>query len=409
MQSATEINEPTNELGYFAKRSVFFVAGKSVAHEVAHEATPLLGLGSMFGGSAVGLATIGLSAGVSAALTQMDYVHRKDNIKEMYKEEIAARLKKPTNHVTRGDLDTMAGENRVIAEEMKQIKKQRTFGVGISFLASLGALAAVTIALPAVVGLLAPAAAAAAATAGTSVVTAALGSVGGFIATAATALVSYNIIKEPLHHAADQLFNLDYATTHDKIMSLKRTREQGRAISAEQVLDVYVSSNSQLAALIRHERGKTFERMSSEEKKQVAREMNELIPLERLAEEINSGKVNATELAFAVDGQISGVQRGRPKEELTIAEKFMRGLKQAFSPLKEREDLSRQQARSDEIAMVARGHENVKHTGHSHPADEARTRTHVERLGRGKQDGNIAFVERLEQQSAEAGATVRTT
>ncbi|NBO18974.1 MAG: hypothetical protein EBV03_07075, partial [Proteobacteria bacterium] len=146
-----------------------------------------------------------------------------------------------------------------------------------------------------------------------------------------------------------------------------------------------------------------FDSLSPEKKHQVAKEMNKIIPLERLAEEINSGKINATELAFAVDGQISGVQHGRPTEDLSTMEKIMRGLKKTFSPFKSREDM-----RAEEIAAVAKvGHSS--HAHHSHPADQPRTRTHVERLGRGKQEAGMAFVERLEQQSAEPGATVRTT
>ncbi|NBO20316.1 MAG: hypothetical protein EBV03_14065, partial [Proteobacteria bacterium] len=213
----------------------------TVAHEVAEAAahSPLLGLSSMFGASTVGLLTVGLSAGVSAALTQMDYVHRKDNIKEMYKEEIATRLKKPLNKVTRDDLETLAAENKTIAQEMSQIKKQRSFGVGISFLASMAAIAAVTFALPAIVS-------AVTGIATTTAAMASLGVVGGFVAKAATALVTYNLVKEPLHHAADQLFNLDYATTHDKIMGLKRQREAGLNVTPEQAFNGLIETEKKL-------------------------------------------------------------------------------------------------------------------------------------------------------------------
>lgn len=315
----------------------------------------------------------------------MDYVHRKDNIKEMYKEELAARLKKPVNKVTRDDLEILAKENKVLGEEMAQIKKQRTFGIGISFVASLAAAALVTFALPAVVGIITTGTVAGCMAAGT----AALSSMGhgALIVKGLTAIVGYNAVKAPLHHAADAKFNLDYATTHDHIMALKKERMQGRAITAEQVMGVYVASNHELGQMIQREFGAPYDKLPQEKKQKVVAELSKFIPLEKMTQDINAGIINSTELAFAVDGQISGVQFGRPTEQKNAVEKFIDGCKKAFSPFKQ-QDVS-----GADIAAAAKAHEHKRHEEHANGQGQGK--------GRDPRQAKMTHVERLEVTSAQ--------
>ncbi len=387
----TEAHDPTKEISYFAKRSGLYMAGKGAAETigetVAH--SNLLGLSTFLGGSTAGLVMVGLAAGVSATLTQMDYVHRKDNITEMYKEEIAARQHKPINKVTRNDLDTLAQENRVIGEELKQIRKQRTFGVGLSFLASMAALSVVDIALPAVVASVTGALTGAAAMEG-------LGMIGAIALKAVTGLITYNIVKEPLHHVADKLFHLDYNTTHDHIVSLKKDREAGRAITREQVLSVYAASNPALDKMIVREYGKHFDSLSPDVKNKAAYDIGKLIPLEKLANDINLGKINVTELAFAVDGQTSGVENGRPPEgKKGLMQTMFDSVKNTFK-VKATVSHNGHQDRINALAQTE--------TVHTHSEEQQQTGGHVQRLGRGA-SVEMAHVDRLEQKRAELPLT----
>ena len=157
------INDPTKELGYVAQRSSLWVLGKQSAELVgenlgrnitdegarnfASAAGSLSGIG--------GLIMIGIAGAVSAGLTQMDHIHRKENLKEFYKEELSSKLNKPIEQLSRSDLNVMAKGNGVIDEEMARNRKQRNFGVVLSLVASMASLAVITLALPAI-PLLAP-------------------------------------------------------------------------------------------------------------------------------------------------------------------------------------------------------------------------------------------------------------
>ena len=383
-----EAHDPTKELGYFAKRSGLYMAGKGAAEAAGEsiaesQGSQLLGLSTMFGGYTAGLVMVGLAAGVSASLTQMDYIHRKDNIKDLYKEELSARLGKPLKKLTRDDLDTLGKENQVVHEELQQIKKQRTFGVAMSFVASMVALTMVVLVLPEVV-------AAATGVAGGHAAMHALGWGGALALKAVTGLLTYNAVKQPLHHVADKLFDLDYTTTHDHIVGLKREREAGRNITREQVLSVYASANPTLDHMISREYGKKFDALSPDKKAIAAMEMGKLIPLDKLATDINTGKINVTELAFAVEGQMSGVQNGRPVEEEKkgIINALFTGVKNTFVKTNSQPDPTQQR-----ISAIA-AETSTMNLG---PPEQSKA-THLERLGRKPVGAELAYVERLDQQ-----------
>ncbi len=74
-------------------------------------------------------------------------------------------------------------------------------------------------------------------------------------------LATYNAVKIPLHWMGDKLFGLDKETTHDRIVSLQREHEAGKAISREQVLSVFAGANPQLDRFIAAEYGKQFDKL----------------------------------------------------------------------------------------------------------------------------------------------------
>lgn len=387
------INDPTKEVGYFAQRSGLLVVGKQgaevlgesigetlksavgpqTANNVATAAGALNGIG--------GLVTIGLAAAVSAGLTQMDYYHRKDNLKELYKEEIATKLGKPAKKIGRDDLDTLGKGNRVIQEELNRSKKQRNFGVGLSFIASMAALAVISLALPAVLGM----------AMGTTAAVAshtALTGVGGFLLKAAVGLMTYHTVKDPLHFVADKLFDIDKHTTNDRIVSMKRDREMGKAVSREEVLAVFVAANPRLDNYIKQEYGQNYDALNIEAKRQVAQELSQYVPLDKLTMEINAGKVNVTELAFAVEGEASGVNH-----LVKPVEPEKRGLLGQLWDKMTGKVSARAEAYAEAYVTPLTG---MAAQTVVMQYNEAPEKSFVEKLGKSRKDTSLSHVERLE-------------
>jgi hypothetical protein len=365
--------------------------------EIANQAGSLIA--GLSPGTIAGLTTIGLSAAVSAGLTQMDYIHKRDNLKDLYKEELASKLRKTVDKVTTDDLDTLAKENNTIAAQLQKTRKQRNFGVGLSFMASMAALSVmaflVTPLLP-VLGLATVSAATGA------IVMPAVGTGAWFGAMgvgALSTLLTYNAVKAPLHAIADKIFGLEYKTTHDHITAVKLDREAGKVISREQVLSVFAAANRQVDGFIAAEYGNRFDKLSLEEKQRATQNLSKLIPLDKLTNDINSGKVNVTELAFAVEGQISGVGNGRdalaPKQSGLFSSMWA-GIKNTVgiksSPANVGAGASVQASASSAVLVDA---------GNERPA-----RGFVERLGRSKREQTLSHVDQLERARAEQ-ATVQ--
>ena len=355
-------NDSTRDLRYSATRNGLLVVGKQSAEIIGGSAGRLVqqfispaiadSLGSMAGAlQGVGaLVTVGLAAAISTGLTQMDYTHRTNNLKTLYKEELSARLQKPIDTLVRSDLDELAKSNKVVHEELERSRKQRNYGVALSCIASMASLAAIMLVLPELVG------------------EALLESAGGMILKAAVGLVTYHVVKDPLHHIADKLYALDERTPNDYIVDIKRDRDKGKIISREQVLSVFVAANPELDKYIVAEYGKHFDDLSVADKQKATKEINNFIPLDRMTLDINSGKVNAPELAFAAQGQISGVNH------------------ETFTPEK---------AKSDLLGSMwsALGFHHEQH----HDVSVAAEESFVTRLGLAENNVKMSHVEQLER------------
>jgi len=313
-----EITEVTAKAPYVAKRGVMYGVGKESAIHVGDHVGTLLSNNSALNlvtsdsplNIAVGTAGLtagpmmviaGLAAAVSAALVQMDYRHKKGDIKKTYSEELAAKLHKPRDKIAENDLDTLEkGDvakgiepNKVIAEELQKQKRQRNWGIAFSIVATLSSIAVVMHGInPAVTN---------------------LGWL-GVVLKAAAGVLTYNVVKRPLHWLGDRLFDLEKETAHDRIVALKRDREDCKPITREQVLSVFAAANPQLDRFIASEYGASFNALPLADKQQAAEDLGKLMPLTRLAEEINRGTINVTELAFTASGQLSGVAPKAPSE-----------------------------------------------------------------------------------------------
>jgi hypothetical protein len=127
------------------------------------------------------------------------------------------------------------------------------------------------------------------------------------LATTAVAMMAYGIVKLPIQKLGEKIFGVDKKTTHERIENIYKDHQAGKVISRERVFDVFVHANPPLADFIKKEYGKSFDKLKPVDKLQLADSFGKQLPIAEFTDAINQGKIRSTELAFAVDGKISGV------------------------------------------------------------------------------------------------------
>ncbi|MDX1975414.1 MAG: hypothetical protein SFT92_07035 [Rickettsiales bacterium] len=365
MVTGIEVKTSSDVLHHL-QHSSLYVTGKESIKAVAHSLSSETTRNSLGAGTAAAAGTalssvvlIGGVSAVSAGLTQMDYIHERKEIKNLYRDELAAKLRKSKDDLTDKDLQVLAKgdpakgiqQNHTIAEALDKSRKKRNLGVVLSVVASLASLA--------VVG--------------------ALGfphpTLIQFAANIAIGLGAYHLVKKPMHWVADKIFGHDKVTANDKIMEMEKELEAGKSISREQVFSVFVSANPQLDEYIMAQLGRSYNALNIEDKRRVADSMGTAMNIQQFSDAINNGQVNVTELAFAAEGQRSGVL---PREFTVQEEKpgFVRGLVNRVTGL-----VRRKEAHHEHVPAVAHAPQpqNRMPVEYNNPVPEV---SFVERLGR---------------------------
>lgn len=228
---------------------------------------------------------------------------------DTYRDEIGAQLRKPASKVNERDLELIAkGDakhgipaNKTIADGLSRIKTKRNIGMVVTTASILGTLAILAVtgigALPML---------------GTGSFLAATGTL---LAKAAIGYGIHSVLEKPMHWAAKKIFGVE-DNTSDHIADLRKQHKDGKAISREQVVGVFVSANKELSAFVRGQFGKDYDDLSVQQKRSItdAFEQN-MLPVTAITDSINSGRVKISELAFAVEGKSSGVEPGSAQEE----------------------------------------------------------------------------------------------
>ncbi len=251
-----------------------------------------------------GLIAMGAVGAISAAMAQMDYRHEISKMKEIYRNELAAQLGKPAKSISDDDLYKLAqGDpergiegNKIIADEISKKKKERALGVGLSAAATVTSFMVVQSFFASV----------ASETLAASIGLPGMGAAVMFVAETLVGVAMYNLVKQPMHWLGHKLFGLDKETTHDRIANIQADIQKGKGVGQEQVLEVFVSANKQLETFVDKQYGKPFENMTHEERQRVVEDINQVVPLAQLTQDIQSGKYDVGELAFAVEGKTSG-------------------------------------------------------------------------------------------------------
>lgn len=284
-----------NDIAYTIQRSSLYAGFKHLIVEFGglHDAASVIGSASpaalAFDVSVPVLSTLGLLVAMSAGLSQMDFFHKKNTLKSIYREEASAKLGKPVNRLSKEDFDVLASQNPVLDEEMTQARRQRNFGIALSFAASVASIAMVVLGLPAI--------------GYDHAALAAMHPVAEFLANGLVGVLTYNAVKTPLHWVADKLFDLDKETAHDRILAISHQQATGKAITPGKVLGVYTAANADLDHFIEAKYGQAFDKMKPGDQEKVAVDLGKLVPLERLSQDLSNGRLKATSLALATDGE----------------------------------------------------------------------------------------------------------
>lgn len=264
--------------------------------------------GEILMASTGGLVSIGLGAGIDGYLNHLEHKHNQRQLTELYRPQIASLTGKDAAAVGVEDLKTIAATNPSLGDELKRNDRKRTVkniaSIGGTVLAFGAVFAAITF-FPPLAGL-----AVAAATSGSLATTLGFGLVAGGLG-----FVTHKLAESPLKSLGDKLFGLDKPSVEDRITQLGKQRRKDVPIVPEQVMEVFVGAQPELAAEIRANHGKGFSALKPAEKRAVTAQYAEQLQVPQIAAAINAGEMNVRELTFRVHGQNSGVYPEDPWQE----------------------------------------------------------------------------------------------
>ncbi len=300
---------------------------KNAAKHIATEDIPVVGnlMAKVFGPhlskvDATFLIAAPITSAFSLWMEQEEYHHNLDKILNHYRPEIASWLNngKRPEQLTHDDLyDAAYGDptrnipgNPTLQDALKQTVLERNWSMGISVAATATSTYASALAEETVdehirrglAGMFGE---------GTALATSSWLNNGlEMLALGVLSYAVYVAVKTPLHWLAEQCFGVEKETVAEKIDGLRRGREEGRAVTEAQVMEIYLAAHPNLDNDIRENYGKHFSRMRPKAKEAVLAEFGPKLDLERIATEINEGRMRPEELAFAISEQNSGVSKG---------------------------------------------------------------------------------------------------
>lgn len=270
---------------------------------------PLTGFLASFGPSIGSLTALGILTATSAAIVQIDYRHAINKIIDTYRDEIAAKLKKPGHAIVekdlvilaRGDASRGIAANKVIAQELYKARAERTLGVGLAVGASLVTIATMGVLMSS--GILAP-------------VLAPLAFVpmgmGEALGEGLIGVGMYFALKKGLEVVGHKMFGLSHKTAHDHIEHLKITKADGKTITREQVLEVFAGVDTKLDQYIASTYGAGFSKLDAVTRQRATQDTRIAQTLAHITGDLNNGTLKVGELAFAANEQIFRLDAPEP-------------------------------------------------------------------------------------------------
>lgn len=295
------------DIRYNAARHAAYFLSKGASEGIAGLlSTSILAVtGGILSGVKASMVTIfsaGTAAAFSAGLVQADYLHRRDIIRSRYLKEVGTKLKqsgincpeellnsKALDLVAYGDTEHGIEANPALHQASEFLRKERNIGLGLSVTATLvgfGIITAVKPMLPAALASIG------------------LGAIPVWVAAGGIALATYLAVKTPLHWIADKVAEHKHGQMiDDKIVNILQMQDRGKTISQEKVLQAFLAANPELNQKIIQEYGARFTHLRREERLDVIKQLNDVLPLADITQAINEKTMRAESLIFVVGAE----------------------------------------------------------------------------------------------------------
>jgi phosphoribosylcarboxyaminoimidazole (NCAIR) mutase len=272
-------------------------------------ATSTLNAGQIIMSSTGGLVSIGIGAGIDAYLNHQSFKHSQRELCALYRPQIASLVGKEPKDVGVADLKSVAATNPSLQNEIKRHRRERTVkniaAIAGTVVAFFAVFAAVTL-FPPLAGLAAGAAAGGLLSGAGLAYAAVAGGIG---------YATLQLSRRALGAVGAKVFGIDEPSVEDKIRSMSKQHRKEQAIVPEQVMDVFVAANPELAAEVKAQFGKEWSKLPLAEKRAATAQHAETLQTPQIAASINEGRMNVRELTFRVHGQDSGVYPEDPWQE----------------------------------------------------------------------------------------------
>jgi hypothetical protein len=227
----------------------------------------------------------------------------EQNMLQFYSDEVAAAVDKSADEITVDDLKKAAygdpyhdiPRNEVLSYALDRQKAKSWLSFGVAVVAGLATFGLIYAGLPGAVEHI-------------------LGGSQNMLANFSTSIVAFTssfIINNGMEAAIAKVSNITRLSAHDRILRVERTQSRGKDVGPTQVLDVFISANPTLEKRLRSEHKKRYSSMNHSEKTSVMEALGLTQFMTRLAEGLNNESIDATELAFIVNGAEPLSRRGR--------------------------------------------------------------------------------------------------
>jgi hypothetical protein len=361
----------------------------------------LAGRGLIFGAVAVATTTFGLSgiwlpliilpmaAAISSVNTQLFHSHREESLVSRYKNEIASVLHMSPDKVGLEQLYTVAYGNKgagiaanpVLAEALNKNDTSRMVNMATHVVSAMLTLAVASVFIFNGGDV-------------TQVVGSDAAKYFSHIGVGLGVGVTNFLMDQVLGFFADRMAGTKEATLDDSIRAIGKEVRKGFSVSPERVFGLYVTADKALAADIEEVYHTSYDKLPTHTQHQIVAMYDKQFGVTTITQLLNERRLATTELAFAIEGQESGVPLREPQPaELPDgdykAEKTARGVVAGMKPV------------SSHVADVAMrvpevSYDNVPPAPVSKPSYVARYATPI------PQGTQPSFAERISQEELAA-------
>lgn len=265
-----------------------------------HAAHAVHSLGQAVANSMSGLLGIAAGTGLSAYVNHLVHGHHEKTVTDEFRPELAAITGKPETEVNVSDLYNVARSNPSLDEDLDRNRGMRNLRTASTLIGSTVAFVAVV----AAVSFFPPMAALGAAAASAGIFSgAALGFIGASMA------LSYGVmhtVGRGFSKIGQKLLGYNKPNVSDHVAGLDKLVEEGKNVSPEKVMGVFVAASPQMQNQIENTFGTSYDKLATPQQLEAERVFGNHLPLEGLSAAINNGQMSARELIFTVHGQASG-------------------------------------------------------------------------------------------------------